>query len=61
MQGLEAKNYKNSMDCFWQIVKNEGVRGLYKGTVARLYRVGLDVAITFTLFNQINNFLKKVM
>jgi len=61
MQGLEAKKYKNGMDCFVQIAKTEGVRGLYKGTVARLGRVVLDVAITFTLYEQINNFLKKVI
>ena len=50
MQGLNAGKYKNWMDCAVHIVKNEGVRGLYKGTVARLSRVVADVAITFTLF-----------
>lgn len=53
MQGLEAHKYKNSVDCFMQVLKNEGVRGLYKGTVPRLSRVVLDVAITFTLYEQI--------
>mmetsp|Transcript_79378 Transcript_79378/g.92785 ORF Transcript_79378/g.92785 Transcript_79378/m.92785 type:complete len:292 (+) Transcript_79378:31-906(+) len=61
MQGLEAKKYKNSMDCFYQILRNEGTRGLYKGTVARLYRVGLDVAITFTLFEQFNRLLDRIL
>lgn len=61
MQGLEAKKYKNSMDCFVHIAKTEGVRGLYKGTVARLSRVVLDVALTFTLYEQINNILKKII
>lgn len=60
MQGLEAAKYKNGMDCFIQIAKTEGVRGLYKGTVARLGRVVLDVAITFTLYEQINKTLQKL-
>jgi len=34
--------------------KAEGISGLYKGTVPRLSRVVLDVAITFTLFDYIS-------
>ena len=53
MQGLEAKKYKNSLDCAWQIAKNEGFKGFYKGTVPRLSRVVLDVALTFVLYDYI--------
>lgn len=53
MQGLKAHQYKNSIDCAVQIVKSEGIKGLYKGTVPRLGRVVLDVAITFTLYDYI--------
>lgn len=60
MQGLEAKKYKNGLDCFVQTFKNEGIRGLYKGTVPRLGRVVLDVALTFTLYEKISNVLNKV-
>jgi len=60
MQGLEAKKYKNGLDCFVSIFKNEGIRGLYKGTVPRLGRVVLDVALTFTLYEKITNLLNKV-
>lgn len=50
MQGLDAHKYKGSLDCFLSVFKNEGIAGLYKGTVPRLSRVVLDVAITFTLY-----------
>lgn len=60
MQGLDAKNYKNSFDCAIKIVKNDGLTGLYKGTVPRLSRVVLDVAITFTLYDYITSLITKV-
>lgn len=60
MQGLGAHKYKNGLDCFFQILKHEGIRGLYKGTVPRLSRVVLDVAITFTLYEQITKALNLV-
>jgi len=41
-------------------LKNEGVRGLYKGTVPRLSRVVLDVAITFTLYEYITKAIQVV-
>jgi hypothetical protein len=48
------------MDCFYKILKNEGVLGFYKGCGARLSRVILDVAITFTLVEHIRSVLDKV-
>lgn len=53
MQGLEAHLYKNTVDCFLKILKNEGITAFYKGSVPRLCRVCLDVAITFTLYDTI--------
>ncbi len=44
MQGLDSKKYKGAVHCFFSILKNEGIKGLYKGTVARLSRVVGDVA-----------------
>ena len=61
MQGLEAKKYKNALDCCTQIIKSEGIRGLYKGTVPRLSRVVIDAAITFTLYGQITTLINKVI
>lgn len=39
MQGKEAAQYKNTWDCFVRVVKDEGIRGLYKGCVPRMGRV----------------------
>lgn len=60
MQGLDAHKYKNSLHCFVTIFKNEGIKGYYKGAGARLTRVILDVAITFTLVEHIRHILDKV-
>lgn len=51
MQGLEAARYKNTWDCVVQIWRNEGPRAFYKGTIPRLGRVCLDVAITFMIYD----------
>lgn len=53
MQGLEAKKYKNTIDCAVKILRHEGPLAFYKGTVPRLCRVCLDVSITFTLYDSI--------
>ena len=39
MQGKEAALYKNTLDCFVKVLKEEGVKGLYKGAFARMGRV----------------------
>jgi solute carrier family 25 citrate transporter 1 len=54
MQGLKAEQYKGTVDCIGQIWQKEGIRGFYKGTVPRLGRVVLDVAITMTLYDYIS-------
>lgn len=60
MQGLEASKYKNTLDCAVQIWKNEGPAAFYKGTVPRLGRVCLDVAITFMIYDSFMEFFNKV-
>ena len=60
MQGLDAKKYKSSLDCFMSIAKHDGLRGFYKGAETRMARVVLDVAITFTLVEQITLLLDKL-
>lgn len=57
MQGMEAEKYKGSMDCFMSVMRNEGIKGFYKGVTPRMFRVGLDVGLTFTIFNQMNDVL----
>lgn len=60
MQGLEASKYKGTMDCIVQIWKNEGPRAFYKGTVPRLSRVCLDVAITFMIYDSFLKVFNKI-
>lgn len=59
MQGLEASKYKNTLDCFIKIWKYEGPRAFYKGTVPRLSRVCLDVAITFMIYDSFMELFNK--
>lgn len=61
MQGIKADQFKGPVDCFVRTYQNEGIRGLYKGTVPRLSRVVLDVALTFTLFDYIKGLMDVVM
>jgi len=60
MQGLEASKYSGTMDCFLKIWKNEGPAAFYKGTVPRLSRVCLDVAITFMIYDSFMDLFNKV-
>ncbi|CRK98112.1 CLUMA_CG011480, isoform A [Clunio marinus] len=59
MQGLEAAKYKNTLDCAVKIWKNEGPFAFYKGTVPRLSRVCLDVAITFMIYDSFMDLFNK--
>ncbi|KAL1130219.1 hypothetical protein AAG570_013157 [Ranatra chinensis] len=60
MQGLDAAKYKGTVDCFVQIWKNEGFLAFYKGTLPRLSRVCLDVAITFMIYDSFMEMFNKV-
>ena len=41
--------YKNSIDCFSKVVKNEGVKGLYSGVLPQLVGVAPEKAIKLTV------------
>lgn len=60
MQGLEAHKYKNTLDCASQILRNEGPLAFYKGTIPRLGRVCLDVAIVFIIYEEVVKVLNRV-
>jgi len=60
MQSLDAKRYKNTFDCAKQIMTNEGPRAFYKGTMPRMSRVVLDVAITFMIYDSFMELFNKV-
>ncbi|XP_030747420.1 putative tricarboxylate transport protein, mitochondrial [Sitophilus oryzae] len=59
MQGLEAHKYKSTVDCMTKIWTQEGPRAFYKGTVPRLGRVCLDVAITFMIYDSFMDLFNK--
>lgn len=59
MQGLEAAKYKNTFDCARQILVQEGPKAFYKGTVPRMSRVVLDVAITFMIYDSFMEIFNK--
>lgn len=60
MQGLEASQYKGTIDCALQIARKEGLPAFYKGTVPRLSRVCLDVAITFMIYDSFMDLFNRV-
>ena len=60
MQGIHGKQYTGVIDCLGKILKRDGPRGFYAGTVPRMARVTADVAITFTLFENIRSFMDKL-
>ncbi|XP_026877937.1 tricarboxylate transport protein B, mitochondrial [Electrophorus electricus] len=60
MQSLEAHKYKSTLDCAVQIMKHEGPTAFYKGTIPRLGRVCLDVAIVFIIYEEVVKVLNKV-
>jgi len=60
MQGLEAKKYRNSFDCAYQIARKEGLLAFYSGVFPRLIRVSLDVATVFLLYHEVTKLLDKI-
>ncbi|XP_032994134.1 tricarboxylate transport protein, mitochondrial-like [Lacerta agilis] len=60
MQGLEAYKYRNTLDCAYEILKNEGPLAFYKGMVPHLGQVCLDVAIVFVIYEEVVKLLNKV-
>jgi len=60
MQGLDAHKYRNTFHCMTQIWRLEGPRAFYKGTIPRLSRVCLDVAITFMIYDSFMELFTKI-
>ena len=61
MQGLDAAKYGGPLGCGIHIFKTEGFKGFYKGVGPRLARVILDVALTFSIYNQIRRLLVRFL
>jgi len=60
MQGLSSHQYKGALDCAYQIWRKEGLLAFYSGTIPRLGRVCLDVALVMTIYDRIVRFIKLV-
>jgi solute carrier family 25 (mitochondrial citrate transporter), member 1 len=58
MQGTKASQYTNTLDCFQQIVRQEGIGALYAGVIPRLGRVVPGQGIIFMSFETIQSTLE---
>jgi solute carrier family 25 protein 33/36 len=56
--GAATRRYKNSWDCIKQVVRNEGIRGLYKGMSASYLGVS-ESAMHWVLYEQMKKALKR--
>jgi solute carrier family 25 (mitochondrial citrate transporter), member 1 len=59
MQGTNASRYKSTLDCFHQILKQEGYVAFYAGLVPRLGRVVPGQGIIFMSFETIESALEQ--
>ncbi|KAI8921960.1 mitochondrial carrier domain-containing protein [Powellomyces hirtus] len=50
--------YKNSVDCFKKVIKNEGVPGLYSGLVPQLVGVAPEKAIKLTMNDLVRSHIR---
>lgn len=57
MQGTKSSQYSSTIDCFKQILRNEGVAAFYAGVIPRLGRVVPGQGIIFMSFEAIQEFL----
>ncbi|KAG2206346.1 hypothetical protein INT46_002654 [Mucor plumbeus] len=61
MQGLDARTlYKNSLDCLMQVVKQNGIFSLWKGTTPRLTRLIFSGGIVFTVYEKVYHGLELI-
>lgn len=58
MQGLHANQYKGTWDCVMQTMKNEGIRGFYKGAIARMGRVVPGQGVLFMTYEKITQLVE---
>jgi len=59
MQGTKATQYSSTIDCFTQILRNEGIKAFYAGVIPRLGRVVPGQGIIFMSFEAIQESLAK--
>lgn len=59
MQGTKASRYSGTLDCFKQVLTNEGIGAFYAGVVPRLGRVVPGQGIIFMSFETIQSSLEQ--
>jgi len=52
---VEARLYKGGVDCFFKVLKAEGLRGMYKGMVPELFR-GVGGSVVLVAYNRIKTY-----
>lgn len=58
MQSKNAwKSYKNSINCCYQMFITEGYMSLWKGSIPRLFKVGLSGGISFGIYQYVENLI----
>ncbi|KAF2229843.1 calcium-binding mitochondrial carrier protein Aralar2 [Viridothelium virens] len=55
---VQARRYKNALDCTMQTVRNEGVRGLYRGLSASYLGI-TESTLQWVLYEQMKLYLRK--
>jgi len=62
MQSEDAKKlYSGTIDCFKQMLKNEGPLCFWAGSIPRMVQVGMTTGISFAIYPLITKALNKVM
>lgn len=51
-----VKEYTSTLQCLRSVVRNEGVKALYRGIAPRLIKISAGQAITFTAYEQYSEF-----
>jgi solute carrier family 25 protein 33/36 len=57
-QATGGRRYKNSLDCLQQVLRQEGIRGLYKGLSAS-YLGSVETALHLVLYERLKTMLNK--
>jgi solute carrier family 25 (adenine nucleotide translocator) protein 4/5/6/31 len=56
--GLKEKIYKNSLDCYQQIVQKEGFKAFFKGNMTNTVR-SFGSSVVLVLYDEIEKFYNK--
>ena len=58
MKGVDLPKYKGTVDCVRVMLREEGVRGLYKGMLPCFLKVCPAMAVSFTVYEELRRRLK---